>query len=190
MRIAGDGELLVRGELLIDCYLNDPDATAEALRDGWLHTGDIGVIDDDGFIQITDRKKDINVNSGGDNIAPQRVEGILALEPEIAQAMVYGDARAHLVALIVPDADFAGSYAADRGLDAGLAALAEDDGFRKAIGEAVSRAADGLSAVERVKRFAIAAEPFSIENGELTPTIKIRRHAIVARYREVLEGLY
>ena len=190
VRIAGDGEILVRGELLMDGYLTDPDATAEALKDGWLHTGDIGVIDDDGFIQITDRKKDIIVNSGGDNIAPQRVEGILALEPEIAQAMVYGDKRAHLVALIVPDADFAGSYAAERGLDAKLAALAEDDGFRKAIGEAVSRAGGGLSAVERVKRFAITAEPFSIDNGELTPTIKIRRHAIVARYREVLEALY
>ena len=110
VRIASDGEILVRGELVMQGYWNNPEATAEVIRDGWLHTGDIGDIDQDGYIRITDRKKDIIVNSGGDNVAPQRVEGMLTIEPEIAQAMVYGDKRPHLVALIVPDTDFANDW--------------------------------------------------------------------------------
>src|SRR5690606_20287546 len=104
VRIAEDGEILVRGELVMQGYWNNPEATAEVLKDGWVHTGDVGLIDADGFIQITDRKKDIIVNSGGDNVSPQRVEGFLTLQPEIHQAMVYGDKRPYLVALIVPDA--------------------------------------------------------------------------------------
>src|SRR5690606_33608778 len=103
VELAEDGEILVRGELVMQGYWNQPQATAETLRDGWLHTGDIGVFDEDGYLSITDRKKDIIVNSGGDNIAPQRVEGFLTLEREIAQAMVYGDKRPYLVALLVPD---------------------------------------------------------------------------------------
>ena len=178
VKIAGDGEILVRGELVMAGYWNDADATAEALRDGWLHTGDIGELDARGRIRITDRKKDIIVNSGGDNIAPQRVEGILALEPEIAQAMVYGDARPHLVALIVADAELAETHGGD------------GEALTLAVAEAIERATAGLSPSERVKRFALAPEPFTIDNGELTPTLKIRRHAITARYREMLDGLY
>ena len=106
LKIAEDGEILVKGELVMQGYWNMPDATAEAITDGWLHTGDIGEIDEDGYLMITDRKKDIIVNSGGDNIAPQRIEGFLTLQPEIAQAMVYGDKKPNLVALIVPDPDF------------------------------------------------------------------------------------
>ena len=189
-RIAEDGEICVRGDMLMQGYWNDAKATGEALRDGWLHTGDIGHIDEAGCIHITDRKKDIIVNSGGDNIAPQRVEGVLTLEPEIAQAMVYGDRRAYLVALIVPDAGFIESYAENRGGDANLAALAKDADFHSALGDTVRRASGGLSPIEKVKRFAIAPEPFSIDNGELTPTLKTRRHAIIARYRETLDGLY
>ena len=178
VKIAGDGEILVRGELLMEGYWNDADATAEVLRDGWLHTGDIGELDARGRIRITDRKKDIIVNSGGDNIAPQRVEGILALEPEIAQAMVYGDARPHLVALIVADAELAETHGGD------------GEALTLAVAGAVERATASLSPIERVKRFALAPEPFTIDNGELTPTLKVRRHAITARYRETLDGLY
>ncbi len=185
-RIAEDGEICVRGGMLMEGYWNDAQATGEALQDGWLHTGDIGHIDDAGCIHITDRKKDIIVNSGGDNIAPQRIEGVLTLEPEIAQAMVYGDRRAHLVALIVPDAGFIENYAKSRS----LAELASDADFHHALADAVRRASDGLSPIEKVKRFAIASEPFSIENGEMTPTMKTRRHAIIKRYRETLDGLY
>ena len=175
VRIADDGEILVRGALVMEGYWNDSDATAGALKDGWLHTGDIGELDSMGRLRITDRKKDIIVNSGGDNLSPQRVEGVLMLEPEIAQAMVYGDARPHLVALIVADDAFAESH---------------DGDIATAIAAAVERATAGLSPIERVKRFALAPEPFTIDNGELTPTLKIRRHAITARYRELLDGLY
>jgi long-chain acyl-CoA synthetase len=174
----------------MDGYWNDPEATAEALADGWLHTGDIGVLDADGYIEITDRKKDIIVNSGGDNLAPQRVEGVLALEAEIAQAMVFGDRRPHLVALIVPDTGFVEGYAKDNGVAADLAALAEDAAFKRALGEAVERANAGLSLIEKVKRYAVAAEPFTVDNGQMTPTLKVRRHAITARYGAMLEGLY
>ena len=190
VRIAGDGEILVRGELVMDGYWNDAEATAEALADGWLHTGDIGVLDADGYIEITDRKKDIIVNSGGDNLAPQRVEGVLAFEPEIAQAMVFGDRRPHLVALIVPDTAFVEAYATTNGVAADLATLATDAAFKRALGAAVERANAGLSLIERVKRYAVAAAPFTVDNGQMTPTLKVRRHAITARYGAVLEGLY
>ena len=189
-RIAEDGEICVRGDMLMEGYWNDAAATGEALKDGWLHTGDIGHVDAAGCILITDRKKDIMVNSGGDNIAPQRVEGVLTLEPEIAQAMVYGDRRAHLVALIVPDAGFIENYAKSKSCAADLAVLASDAGFHDALARAVRQAGGGLSSIEKIKRFAIAPQPFSIENGEMTPTMKTRRHAIIERYRETLDGLY
>ena len=115
LKIADDGEILVKGELVMQGYWNMPEATSEAITDGWLHTGDIGKIDEDGFLMITDRKKDIIVNSGGDNIAPQRIEGFLTLQPEIAQAMVYGDRKPNLVALIVPDPDFMSDWAKENG---------------------------------------------------------------------------
>jgi len=190
VRIAEDGEILVRGDLVMDGYWGDETATAEALRDGWLHTGDIGEIDDDGCLRITDRKKDIIVNSGGDNLSPQRVEGVLTLEPEIAQAMVYGDRRPHLVALIVPDPAFVEAFARAHDRAPDVAALAEDPAFRKEISKAVERANRSLSPIERVKRFAIAAEPFSIDRGELTPTLKVRRHVVIRNYGDRLEALY
>ncbi len=190
VRIAEDGEILVRGDLVMDGYWGDETATAEALRDGWLHTGDIGEIDDDGCLRITDRKKDIIVNSGGDNLSPQRVEGVLTLEPEIAQAMVYGDRRPHLVALIVPDPAFVEAFARTHDCAPDVAALAENPAFRKEIAKAVERANRSLSQIERVKRFAIAPEPFSIDRGELTPTLKIRRHVVIKNYGDQLEALY
>ena len=190
VRIAGDGEILVRGELVMQGYWGDDAATAEAIRDGWLHTGDIGLIDEDGYLQITDRKKDIIVNSGGDNVAPQRIEGKLTLEPEISQAMVYGDRRPYLVALIVPDEEVMGRWAEVHGRPAGLAALAGDSGFHRAIAPAVERVNRGLSAIERVRRFMLAREAFGMENGLLTPTLKIRRHKIKEIYGAALEALY
>jgi len=188
--IAADGEILVRGGSVMRGYWRDPAATAAALQDGWLHTGDVGRLDDEGFLQITDRKKDIIVNSGGDNLAPQRVEGVLALEAEIAQVLVYGDRRPHLVGLIVPDADFAKEYARKHRLPADLEQLVQDTGFQRVIGEAVNRANRNLSVIERVRHFRLMSEPFTIENGTMTPTLKLKRQMIYRVYQDMLEGLY
>jgi long-chain acyl-CoA synthetase len=190
LKIAEDGEILVKGELVMQGYWNMPDATAEAITDGWLHTGDIGEIDEDGYLMITDRKKDIIVNSGGDNIAPQRIEGFLTLQPEIAQAMVYGDRKPHLVALIVPDPDFMADWAKANGKPKDVAALAEDEDFRSAISAAIDRVNEDLSVIERVRRLIVVAEAFSIENEMMTPSMKIRRHVIKDRYGDALEALY
>ena len=173
VKIANDGEILVKGELVMQGYWDDPQATAETIRDGWLHTGDIGEKDEDGYIRITDRKKDIIVNSGGDNISPQRIEGFLTLKDEVAQAMVHGDRRPHLVALIVPEENLAASPEA-----------------RMAVDAAVARVNAELSPVERVRHFILAEEPFTVENGLMTPTMKIRRHKIHEIYGAMLEGLY
>ncbi len=189
-RIAEDGEILVRGELVMKGYYGDPDASALVVRDGWLHTGDIGLIDEDGHLVITDRKKDIIVNSGGDNVSPARVEGFLTLQPEIAQAMVYGDKKPHLVAVIVPDPETAGAWARANGKSNGLAALSIDAQFHDHVSKAVERVNLGLSQTERVRRFVLAKEAFTTENGMLTPSMKIRRHVIRAGYGEALEALY
>jgi long-chain acyl-CoA synthetase len=190
IRIADDGEILIRGASVMQGYWRDPEATAQTLKDGWLHTGDVGLIDADGFIQITDRKKDIIVNSGGDNLSPQRVEGVLLLEAEIGQAIVYGDRRPHLVALLVPDADFARNYARAQKLPNDLGRLADDEGFQRAVGEAVKRANQSLSVLERVRHFKLMPEPFSIENGMMTPTLKLKRPVIYRTHRDLFESLY
>lgn len=184
VKIADDGEILVRGELVMLGYWGQEERTASTIKDGWLHTGDIGELDSLGRIRITDRKKDIIVNSGGDNISPQRVEGILALEKEIGQVMVHGDKRPHLVALIVPDEDWATEWCQSTGETAG------SDAYRKAISAAVDRANGGLAVIEKVRRFALADEEFSVENKMMTPSMKIRRHVIKANYLDQLESLY
>ena len=190
VRIAEDGEILVRGELVMLGYWGNPEASGETVRNGWLHTGDIGLIDGDGYLKITDRKKDIIVNSGGDNISPQRIEGMLALQPEIAQAMVHGDQRPHLVGLLVPDDEWMKEWAAGKSKAAGLGALAGDKDFLEALSAAVERTNQELSNIEWVRRFIIAAAPFSIDNGQMTPTMKIRRHKLKETYGEALEALY
>jgi long-chain acyl-CoA synthetase len=190
VRIAEDGEILVRGELVMKGYWRDADATAKTIRDGWLHTGDIGLLDEDGYLQITDRKKDIIVFSGGDNVSPARVEGFLTLQPEISQAMVHGDKRANLVALIVPEQDFLDRWAKTNGKLADLALLADDPGLHKAVAVAVDRVNKELSPLERVRRFILAREPFTIDNGMMTASLKIRRHKIKERYGADLDALY
>jgi len=188
--VAEDGEILVKGELVMKGYWNDARATAETVANSWLHTGDVGRIDDDGHLMITDRKKDLIVSDKGDNISPQRVEGMLALEPEIGQAMVYGDDKPYLVGLLVPDTTWLAEWASARDKPSDLAALSEDSALTEALDAAVARVNKRLSGLERVRRFRIAREPFSIENGQMTPTMKIRRHAIAEVYGEALEALY
>lgn len=174
VRFAEDGELLVRGELVMHGYWNNEEETARVLQDGWLHTGDVGHFDDAGRIVITDRKKDLIVNDKGDNVSPQRVEGMLTLQPEIAQAMVYGDRRPHLVALLVPEPDIKG----------------DDAAIRAKLQKAVDRVNAELSVVERVRRFTLADEAFSVDNEQMTPSLKIRRHVLKAAYGERLDALY
>ncbi|MFL2781531.1 MAG: AMP-dependent synthetase/ligase [Rhodospirillales bacterium] len=189
VKIADDGEILVRGDLIMSGYWNNDEATKNTIKDGWLHTGDIGTIDQHNFIEITDRKKDIIVNSGGDNISPQRVEGFLTLEPEIAQAMVYGDKKSHIVALIIPDIDFLNEWKQKTGNEANGEIL-EEDKFHQEISAAVDRVNKNLSVIERVRRFHISSEGFTVENEMITPTLKVRRHKIIEKYQDDLENLY
>jgi long-chain acyl-CoA synthetase len=190
VKIAEDGEILIRGELTMQGYWGAPDLTAKTLIDGWVYTGDIGELDADGYIRITDRKKDLIVNSGGDNVSPQRVEGVLVFEPELAQAMVYGDKHPHLVAVVVPDDGFIAEWAREKGREANLAELADSESFHDRLREAIERANERLSPIEQVRRFLVSDEAFTTENGLMTPSLKIRRHEIRKIYGERLEALY
>ena len=184
VRIAEDGEIMVRGELVMKGYWHNPDESARVLLradDGgadWLATGDVGHLDGNGRIVITDRKKDLIVNDKGDNVSPQRVEGMLTLQPEILQAMVYGDRRPHLVALLVPDPEELKAFKGN------------PEAMQKALSKAVDRVNADLSVIEKIRRFIIADEPFSVENEMLTPSMKIRRHVIGANYGERLDSLF
>ena len=190
VRIADDGEILVRGELVMQGYWRNPSETARALVGGWLHSGDIGHLDEAGRIVITDRKKDMIVNDKGDNVSPQKVEGMLTLQPEIMQAMVTGDRRPYLVGLVVPDAEWAAEWAMANGEKFDMKALQDLPAFRNAVKAAVDRVNRDLSVIEKVRQVAFADEPFAIENEEMTPSLKIRRHKIRERYGERLDGLY
>jgi len=190
VKIADDGEILIQGGLVMKGYWQDEKATAKALIDGWLHTGDIGVLDDDGYLEITDRKKDLIVNDKGDNVSPQRIEGLLALEDEISQAMVYGDRRPYLVGLLVPDAEWMVAWARKHEKPRNLEELSTDADFKKALTAAVNRVNGRLSNLEKVRRFEIAKEAFSIENEQMTPTLKLRRHVVGDVYGATLSGLY
>ncbi|MEO6093262.1 MAG: AMP-dependent synthetase/ligase [Novosphingobium sp.] len=190
LRIAEDGEILVRGELVMQGYWRDDEESARALADGWLHTGDIGNLDAKGRVVITDRKKEMIVSDKGENVSPQKVEGLLTLQPEIAQAMVVGDRRPYLVALIVPDIEWAFEWARAKAEPLDLPALQELPAFRSAVRAAMDRANRELSVTEKPRRFAFADEPFTVETAELTPSLKLRRHVLRARYGERLAALY
>jgi long-chain acyl-CoA synthetase len=190
VRIADDGEILVRGELVMHGYWRNEAETARVLRDGWLHTGDIGEIDAAGRIKITDRKKDLIITDKGDNVAPQKVEGMLTLQPEIVQAMISGDRKPHMVALIVPDPEWTQEWCAKNGTACKFEKLSENSAYRTAIGQAIERVNKDLSVIERIRRFTLADEPFTIENRQLTPSLKIRRHMIREVYGERLDALY
>ena len=190
VRIAEDGEILVRGELVMHGYWRNPVETAKALEGGWLHTGDIGMFDDKGRLKITDRKKDIIVNDKGDNVSPQKVEGMLTLQPEIGQAMVSGDRRPYLVGLLVPDAEWMRDWAKANGTGAGLDDVRDNPAFHAALSQAVDRVNAELTVTEKVRRFVLADEAFTIDNAEMTPSMKIRRHMIGKRYKDRLDSLY
>ncbi|MGE3690656.1 MAG: long-chain fatty acid--CoA ligase [Novosphingobium sp.] len=195
LRIAEDGEILVSGEFVMRGYWRNETETARVLeKDGegkvWLHTGDVGHLDDKGRIVITDRKKDMIVNDKGDNVSPQKVEGMLTLQPEIAQAMVSGDKRPYIVGLIVPDAEWALEWARKEDEKFDIKALQDLPAFRTAIRAAIDRVNKDLSVIEKVRQFTFADEAFSIDNEEMTPSLKIRRHKLKERYGERLDALY
>ena len=187
VRTAEDGEILVAGENVMKGYWSDPEGTAQVLEGSWLKTGDIGFLDQDGHLRITDRKRDFIKTSGGEMISPVRLEGILTTEPEISQAMVFGDCRPYLVAIVVPDRHFIAALAAQSG---DLGPIASDPEIFRAIGAAVARVNRSLPPRERLRRFIVAGEPFTTMNGLMTPTFKIRRHAIGDVYRAALDALY
>jgi long-chain acyl-CoA synthetase len=191
-RIAPDGEVLYRGANVMKGYFKDPEGTAEALdAEGWLHTGDIGEIDAQGFLKITDRKKDLIITAGGKNVAPQRIERILRTSPFIAQAVAYGDKRKYLTALITLDPDGIARWAADHGLDGvAPAQLAARPEVHELITREVEQCNRQLASFETVKRFHILPRDFSIEDGEMTPTLKIKRKVVVQRYQKELDALY
>jgi long-chain acyl-CoA synthetase len=193
LRIADDGEILARGPNVMSGYYNKPEATAEALRDGWFHTGDIGTLDADGYLTITDRKKDLLVTSGGKKIAPQPIEAILKRSPLVAEAVVLGDRQKFASALIVPD--FAALERRLRDLGRSptqddRAALVRRDDVVALYDEIVDSLNRELSQFERIKKFRLLPREFSMADGELTPTLKVRRKTVEQNWRGVIEEIY
>ncbi len=178
VKLAPSGELLVQGDLVMQGYWNDPQTTAKILKNGWLHTGDLAEIDTDGYITIIGRSKDIIVNSGGENVSPSRVESRLTSQANIEQAMVYGDRRPWLSAVIVPSKDCI------------IKAGGKHEKLLRLIQDNLDTANARLATAERIRRFIIADGGFTIENKRLTPTLKIRRHIIRRDFRDRLDGLY
>ena len=170
VKIAKDGEILVKGENVMLGYWNKEEETNKAIKEGWLYTGDIGEIDTDGYLKITDRKKDIIISAGGDNISPAKIENQLANFLEIEQAMVYGDGKNYLVAIIVPAKKFIKQ--------------------KEKINEIVNKVNNNLALVEKIKKFNLVDESFTIENGLLTPTMKVKRSKVISKYRNILESFY
>jgi len=192
VRIAEDGEILARGGNIMLGYWHLDEATKEAVDDkGWLHTGDLGMVDEDGYLYITGRKKDLIVNSGGENIAPARIETLLDGDELIEQSVVYGDQKPYLVALIVPNQEACLAWAKEEGLpETDWEGLCTSAIFRKALQTKISQILKPLNPFEQVRRIHIISEPFTIEDGLLTPTLKIKRRKVYERYAEVLENLY
>jgi long-chain acyl-CoA synthetase len=192
VRLSEDGEILIRGPHVFLGYFKDPEATAAALTgDGWLRTGDIGRIDGDGFVHVTDRKKDILITSGGKNVSPQNIEGQLARIPGVAHAVVVGDARKHLAALLALDRKAALREAQASFAFAGtVEALCLDPRFIERIARGIDEVNRGLASYETIKRFRLLPVEFGIESGELTPTLKLRRKVVNQRFAREIEELF
>ena len=191
LRIADDGEVLARGPNIMMGYYQNPEATAECIREGWFHTGDIGRIDEDGYLSITDRKKEILVTAGGKNVAPQPIEALLKRDPVVAEAMLVGDRRPYVSAVLVPDAATLEQRLAASGIASGsLDDLVGRDDVRALFQPIVDEANAELASFEQVKRFALLPAQFSIDGGELTPTLKLKRRVVMERWQDVIEGIY
>ncbi|MBW8483325.1 AMP-dependent synthetase/ligase [Actinomadura parmotrematis] len=192
LRLAEDGEILVRGATCTPGYLNRPAATADLIdEDGWVHTGDIGVLDEDGFLRVVDRKKEIIITAGGENIAPSMIENHLKEHPLVGQALAFGDRRPYVVALITLDGEVAPVWAAAHGVDTtDLAALAEHPVVLAEVAQAVADANERLARVQQVKRWRLLPAEWTAESEELTPTLKLKRRVVHAKYQDSIDGLY
>jgi len=192
MKLASDGEILFRGASVMQGYFNDPDATAETIdADGWLLSGDIGEIDEDGFLRITDRKKDLIVTAGGKNVAPQRIERKLRASPYIGHAVAYGDRRKYITALVTLDPEAIRNWAAENGLTpADPEELASNDRVRGLIEAEIAECNRGLASFETVKQFRILPGELTIEAGDLTPTMKLKRKVVHEKHSDLLEQMY
>jgi long-subunit acyl-CoA synthetase (AMP-forming) len=193
LRLADDGELLVRGDTVMAGYRNDPEKTAETIdADGWLHTGDIAEIDADGFVKIIDRKKELIINAAGKNMSPANIEQQLKQgSPLIGQAVAIGDGRPYNVALLVLDPDASAAFASERGLaDASPEAMSVDPAVLEEVSAGVERANSHLSRVEQIKRFKVLPCDWAPAGDELTPTMKLKRRPISEKYAAEIEALY
>jgi long-chain acyl-CoA synthetase len=190
IKIAEDGEILVKGPNVFQGYYKNEEATRETIVDGWLHTGDIGEIDEDGFIKITGRKKDIIITAGGKNITPANLENEIKQHPLVSQCVVVGDRRPYLVALLTLDPEDTLAYANEHGLPADPAELARSDEIRGAIEAHVDQVNEKFARVEQVKKIAILPHDLSQESGELTPTLKVKRAVVADKHHDEIEALY
>jgi long-chain acyl-CoA synthetase len=190
VKIADDGEILVKGANIFQGYYKNDEATRETLVDGWLHTGDIGEIDSDGFVKITGRKKDIIITAGGKNITPANLEAEIKQQPLVSQCVVIGDRRPFLVALVTLDPEEAVTFAKENGLPEDPVQLASDDQVRNAISDHIEKINQKFARVEQVKKFKILPQDLSQEGGELTPTMKVKRNVVADKYADDIEGLY
>jgi long-chain acyl-CoA synthetase len=190
IKIADDGEILVRGPNVFQGYYKNEEATKETLVDGWLHTGDVGEIDADGYIKITGRKKDIIITAGGKNITPANLEGEIKQSQWISQCVVIGDRRPYLVALVTLDPEEVQKLAAENGVANDPSAWPDDERLRKLIQEHVDQVNQRYARVEQVKKFKILPQDFSQEGGELTPTMKVKRAVVARKYEPQIEELY
>ena len=190
VRIAEDGEILMRGPNIFQGYYRNEEATAQDLVDGWLHSGDLGEIDGDGFVRITGRKKDIIVTSSGKNITPSNIETQLKQSRWVSQAVVYGDRRPYLTALLTLDPDEAPKLAEKLGVDADMASMASDEKVRQELQKDVDEANRHFARIEQVKKFVVLERDLSQEEGELTPTMKVKRNVVAEAHRERFDQLY
>ena len=190
VRIADDGEILVRGPNVFQGYYKNDEATRETLVDGWLHTGDLGEVDEDGYIKITGRKKDIIITAGGKNITPANLEAEIKQHPLVSQCVVIGDRRPYLVALVTLDDEEAQKFAAEHGLPGDAEALAGDERLRAEITGHVDRVNRKFARVEQVKKVEVLPHDLSQEGGELTPTMKVKRSVVAEKYTREVEALY
>ncbi|SMD23319.1 long-chain acyl-CoA synthetase [Kibdelosporangium aridum] len=190
VRIADDGEVLLSGDMVFSGYWHNPEATGESLRDGWFHTGDLGSLDDDGFLAITGRKKEIIVTAGGKNVAPAVLEDRLRMHPLVSQCLVVGDRKPFIGALITIDEEYFQGWKSRNGKQGTVAELADDPDLHAELQSAVDEANRAVSRAESIRNFTVLPQDFSEERGEITPSLKLRREIIASKYADRIEAIY